>query len=79
MVDEDNGFGHYAGYFATDKAVSLARDSGIAAVGVKHSSHFGAAGCYVLRAALQGFVALGTSNSDSLCLAARWRSTLSWH
>lgn len=65
VVNGDDGFGHYASYFAVDRAVELARESGISAVSVVNSSHFGAAGCYVLRAASQGLVALGTCNSDS--------------
>jgi ureidoglycolate dehydrogenase (NAD+) len=68
VVDGDNGFGHHASFFAVDQAVRLVRVAGIAAVSIIHSSHFGAAGCYVLRAASQGFVALGTCNSDSFVL-----------
>jgi ureidoglycolate dehydrogenase (NAD+) len=68
VVDADNGFGHHASYAAITEGVDLARTNGIAAVSVINSSHFGAAGCYVLEAAEQGFVALGFSNSDSLVL-----------
>lgn len=68
VVNADNGFGHYASFFAIDKALELVRETGIAAVSVTHSSHFGAAGCYVLRAALEGFAAFGTCNSDAFVL-----------
>jgi len=68
VVNGDNGFGHYASFFAIDHATRLARETGVAAVSVTHSSHFGAAGCYVLRAAAQGFAALSTCNSDSFVL-----------
>ena len=68
IVDADNGFGHHASYFAMNHAVTLARESGIAAVSVINSSHFGSAGCYVLPAAEQGLVALGVCNSDSFVL-----------
>jgi LDH2 family malate/lactate/ureidoglycolate dehydrogenase len=68
IVDANNGFGHYASFFAIDHAVALARESGVGAVTVINSSHFGAAGCYVLRAAQQGFASLGFSNSDSFVL-----------
>lgn len=68
VVNGDNGFGHYASFFAIDHAMRLARETGVAAISVTHSSHFGAAGCYVLRAAAQGFAALGTCNSDSFVL-----------
>jgi LDH2 family malate/lactate/ureidoglycolate dehydrogenase len=69
IVDGDNGFGHHASYFAIDRAVALAEESGIGAVSVINSSHFGAAGCYVLRAAHQGFASFAFSNSDSFVLA----------
>lgn len=65
IIDGDNGFGHYASVFAIDNAIELAKTSGLAAVSVINSSHFGAAGCYVLRAAQVGYLALGTCNSDS--------------
>jgi LDH2 family malate/lactate/ureidoglycolate dehydrogenase len=68
IVDADNGFGHHASYFAVDHAVSLAQETGIAAVSVINSSHFGSAGCYVLRPAEKGFVAIGVCNSDSFVL-----------
>jgi ureidoglycolate dehydrogenase (NAD+) len=69
VVDGDNGFGHHASYFAIDRAVALAKESGVGAVSVINSSHFGAAGCYVLRAAQQGLAGLGFGNSDSFVLA----------
>jgi LDH2 family malate/lactate/ureidoglycolate dehydrogenase len=68
IVDADNGFGHHASFFAIDHAVALAQESGIAAVSVINSSHFGSAGCYVLQAAEQGYLALGVCNSDSFVL-----------
>ncbi len=67
-VDAANGFGHPASYLAVDEAMQLAQRSGVACVSVTRSSHFGAAGCYALRAAAQGFVALCTCNSDSFVL-----------
>jgi ureidoglycolate dehydrogenase (NAD+) len=64
-VDADNGFGHHASFFAVEHAASLAKNTGLAAVAVINSSHFGAAGCYVLRAAKHGYMAIGVCNSDS--------------
>jgi LDH2 family malate/lactate/ureidoglycolate dehydrogenase len=52
-----------------DHAISLVRETGIAAVSVVNSSHFGAAGAYALHAAEQGYVALSVCNSDSFVLA----------
>jgi LDH2 family malate/lactate/ureidoglycolate dehydrogenase len=67
-VNGDNGLGHFASYYAVDHAVKLARDTGVAAVSVIHSSHFGAAGSYALRAACEGLIGLATCNSDSFVL-----------
>jgi LDH2 family malate/lactate/ureidoglycolate dehydrogenase len=68
MVDADNGFGHHASLFAINHAIALTQESGIAAISVVNSSHFGSAGSYVLPAAEQGYVALGVCNSDSFVL-----------
>jgi ureidoglycolate dehydrogenase (NAD+) len=68
IVDADDGFGHYASYRAIEEGCAVARITGIAAVSVVNSSHFGAAGCYALSAAEQGLVAFAFSNSDSFVL-----------
>lgn len=67
-VDADNGFGHYASYRAIAEGCVVAKRTGVAAVSVVNSSHFGAAGCYVLDAAEQGLAAFAFSNSDSFVL-----------
>ncbi|GBQ89907.1 Ldh family oxidoreductase [Asaia krungthepensis] len=63
-LDADFGLAHGASYEAMDHAVSLARECGIGAVTVHHSTHYGAGGAYALAAAEQGFVSLVLSNSD---------------
>jgi LDH2 family malate/lactate/ureidoglycolate dehydrogenase len=68
VLDADDGFGHWAGFAAIDEGVALARSAGIAAVAVINSSHFGAAGCYALRAAAAGCVGLVLANSDKVVL-----------
>jgi len=66
MVDGDDGLGHYAAYKAVEVGIELARDAGVGAVGIKHSSHLGAAGAYALAGAEQGFVTFATTNTDSM-------------
>jgi LDH2 family malate/lactate/ureidoglycolate dehydrogenase len=66
IVDADNGLGHLAAYRAMELACELARDNGVGAVGVRRSSHFGAAGAYALAAAERGFVGLCLTNADAL-------------
>lgn len=66
MVDGDDGLGHYAAYRAVEVGMELARAAGVGAVGVRHSSHLGAAGAYALDGAEQGFVTFATTNTDSV-------------
>jgi ureidoglycolate dehydrogenase (NAD+) len=66
MVDADNGLGHASAYAAMDLACELARAAGAGAVGVVRSSHLGAAGAYAVAGAERGFIALATTNADSL-------------
>ncbi len=66
MVDGDHGMGHYAAYRAVEIGIELAREAGVGAVGIKHSSHLGAAGAYALAGAEQGFVTFATTNTDSI-------------
>lgn len=69
VLDGDDGFGHLCGYRAVEEGMRLAEESGIGAVSVTNSSHFGAAGSYTLVAAQSGYLALALSNSDKLVLA----------
>ena len=68
-LDADDGFGHYAAYRAIEEGMKLADITGIGAVSVTNSSHFGAAGSYTLAAAEAGYIAMAFSNSDKLVLA----------
>ncbi|ODT67076.1 MAG: oxidoreductase [Pelagibacterium sp. SCN 63-23] len=66
MVDGNDGLGHYATFKAVEVGIDLAREAGVGAVGVKHSSHLGAAGAYAIAGAEQGFVTFATTNTDSM-------------
>jgi len=66
VVDGDDALGHHAAYVAMDTAIELARESGIGAVGVVRSSHFGAAGAYARVAAEAGMIGFATTNSDKV-------------
>lgn len=46
VVDGDNGMGHLVMTFAANSAVEIARQTGVAWVGARHSNHAGAAGVY---------------------------------
>jgi ureidoglycolate dehydrogenase (NAD+) len=66
MIDGDDGLGHYATYKAVEVGMELAREAGVGAVGIRHSSHLGAAGAYALAGAEAGFVTFATTNTDSI-------------
>jgi ureidoglycolate dehydrogenase (NAD+) len=48
-IDADHAFGHHVGAVAIDKAIKLSEKTGISAVNVKNSTHFGAASYFGLR------------------------------
>ncbi len=64
-LDADNAHGARAAYAAMDMAMDYAERSGIGAVAIRNSSHFGPAGAFALAAAERGFVGLAFCNSDS--------------
>lgn len=66
LLDADDGLGHAAAYAGMELACRLARDTGVGAVGIVRSSHFGAAGVYALAGAETGMVALATTNADRI-------------
>lgn len=65
----DRAFGHAAGAVAVDEAVVRARESGVGAVAVADSSHFGAAGWFAVRAARAGMLGFAFTHADSLLLS----------
>jgi LDH2 family malate/lactate/ureidoglycolate dehydrogenase len=63
LLDAGAGLGHPAGVAGMRLAVEKARASGLGAVAVFNSHHFGAAGYYASLAAEQGFVGLVTTSA----------------
>lgn len=64
-LDADHGHGALAAYRAMEHAADLAGRHGIAAVGIRNSSHFGPAGAYALAAVEAGCIGLAFCNADS--------------
>ena len=62
IVDGGSGLGMVTSVFAMRAAIKTAKRSGIAYVGVRHSSHFGAAGYYAWMAAREGMIGLAMCN-----------------
>lgn len=69
VVDADHTFGHAAGAEGMLKAVDLARTSGIGAVSVYNSTHFGAAAYFSLLASKQDMIGISFTHADSLMLS----------
>jgi LDH2 family malate/lactate/ureidoglycolate dehydrogenase len=58
----DDGMGFIVGRDAMQRAIALARQFNMSAVGVVHSNHFGATGLYARMAAEQGMIGIVMSN-----------------
>ena len=63
ILNADQGSGHYIGHLAMQKAIELAKDTGVGIVGVRNSNFFGAGSYYVNQACQAGMIGLGMSNS----------------
>ena len=63
IMHGDDGAGFIVGRAAMNRAVELAAQFNIAAVGVVHSNHFGAAGIYARMAAEQGLIGMVMTNT----------------
>lgn len=64
LVDGDNGMGHLTMAFAARTAVEIARETGVAWVGVRHSNHAGAASLYAEIPMMQGMVGIYAAASS---------------
>ena len=63
LLDGGGGLGHVPAAMAMSLAIAKCRDAGVAAVGVKNSGHFGAAGAYASMAAEAGLLGFATTNT----------------
>jgi LDH2 family malate/lactate/ureidoglycolate dehydrogenase len=69
LVDGDRGLGHVPGAFAMRTAIAKARVTGLAAVVVRNTAHFGACGYYALMAAEAGFIGITTTTASGVRVA----------
>jgi LDH2 family malate/lactate/ureidoglycolate dehydrogenase len=63
VMDGANGMGMVVGYHAMRIAIDKARKSGLGAVSVRNSSHYGIAGYYTRMAAKEGMVGMSFTNA----------------
>ena len=63
VVDGRNGIGFYNARIAMDIGMKKAKETGLAYVTVRNSSHYGACGAYAVDGALNGFITIAASNT----------------
>ncbi len=66
IMDGDNGIGFEIAKIGMDKAIEIAKNHGVAVVGMKRMSHSGAIGYYTELAAKEGLLALSFCQSDPM-------------
>lgn len=71
ILDADDAYGHAAGMKAVEEVVKLAKETGMGAVSVKRSSHFGAASFFSLEIAKHNMIGFSFSHSDPLITPTR--------
>jgi LDH2 family malate/lactate/ureidoglycolate dehydrogenase len=70
VMDGDSGLGQVVAGRAMRLAIEIARRSGLAAVSVSNSNHYGAAAFYPMMAAAEGMIGLTTTNGGGKNMAA---------
>ena len=63
LIDGGGGLGHVPGDTAMKIAIAKCRNTGISAVAVRNSGHYGAAGAYAIMAAREGLIGLSTTST----------------
>lgn len=66
IFDGDNGAGHVAAKKAMDETIKMAKENGIAIVGMKRISHSGSLSYFVQQAAEEELIALSVCQSDPM-------------
>lgn len=69
-LDADHAYGHASGAYAMEKAIAMAQETGLGAVAVYNSTHFGAAAYYGLMAAEQDMIGICMTHADALMLTS---------
>ncbi|PLR69201.1 Ldh family oxidoreductase [Bacillus sp. UMB0893] len=63
IVDGDNGLGHVVSFFSIEKGIKMAKKSGVAAIAIRNSNHFGAASYFCQIACEHNVACIGFTNS----------------
>jgi LDH2 family malate/lactate/ureidoglycolate dehydrogenase len=65
IVNGDNGLGQVIGYHAIKKGIEMAKQSGVVAIAINNSNHFGTASYFCQLACEENLVCIGLTNSPS--------------
>ncbi len=68
IFEGDNGCGYVVAYEAMNKAIEMAKETGVAVVGMRNLSHSGSIGYYTEMAAKQDLVAISFCQSDPMAV-----------
>jgi ureidoglycolate dehydrogenase (NAD+) len=66
QIDGDNGLGSVVASRAMRELIRLCKRTGVAAVGIHSSNHYGTVSYYLLKAAAQGLIGIGFVHGESL-------------
>lgn len=66
VFDGDNGAGHVAAKLGMDHAIEMAKENGVAVVGVRRIGHSGALSYFVQQAAHAGMIGISVCQSDPM-------------
>ena len=68
IMDGDNGIGYWVATKATEKAIEIAKENGVAIVGMANISHTGSIGYYTEMCAKEGLAAITFCQSDPMAV-----------
>jgi ureidoglycolate dehydrogenase (NAD+) len=68
IFDGDNGAGHVVAKLGMDEAIKMAKENGVAVVGMRRLGHSGALSYFVQQAAEQDLVAISVCQSDPMAV-----------
>lgn len=76
VIDGHNGMGQLVSYYAMEKAIEKAKNSGVGIVSVRESNHFGIAGYYAKMASDQGMIGMACTNSEAIMVPTFGRKAM---
>ena len=68
VFDGDNAAGHVVAKLGMDEAIKIAKENGVAIVGMRRMGHSGALSYFVQQAAKEGFIGLSLCQSDPMAV-----------